>query len=278
MNKAFDKLLSIGLIAGNGQFPVIFAKEALRRGISVVAVAHLNETDPVLEKIVKEIKWIHIGQIGKIIKFFKSHEIEKAVMAGGIVKPRLFTSVRPDIKGLKLFNRLAHLNDDNVLKAFADFLEEEGVRIIDSTIILPELLAPCGILTKRKPSVSEKADMEFGWRIAKAVGDLDIGQCIVVKERSVLAVEAVDGTDATILRGGGLCSKGAVVIKVSKPNQDLRFDVPAIGVDTIKTMQKVKAGLLVVEAGKTILFDRQATVNEADKAKIAIVSQKMETG
>lgn len=277
MNQAPDKLLSVGLIAGNGQFPVIFAKEALKRGISVVAVAHVNETDPVLEKITKEVKWVRIGQIGKIIRFFKSHKIEKAVMAGGIVKPRIFTSVRPDIKGLKLFNRLAHLNDDNVLRAFADFLKEEGVCIIDSTVILPELLAPCGVLTKRKPSVSEKADMEFGWRIAKAVGDLDIGQCIVVKERSVLAVEAVDGTDATILRGGGLCKKGAVVIKVSKPNQDLRFDVPAVGVNTIKTMQKVNAGLLVIEAGKTILFDRQATVDEADRAKIAIVSQNMET-
>jgi DUF1009 family protein/predicted dehydrogenase len=268
----------IGLIAGSGQFPLLFAHAARQAGVNVVAVGFEGETDPALAKLVAEIHWQRLGQLGRLIRTFKAAGVTQAAMAGAINKTRLYARVRPDWRAFKFMHRLRNKKDDSLLRAFADELEAEGIRIEPSTLFLPSLLAPSGVLTRRKPNHREQLDIEFGWQLAKEFGALDIGQCLLVKDQAVLAVEGIDGTDATILRGGRLCGQGAVVIKVSKPIQDLRFDVPAVGLNTILTMKRVKARVLVVEAGRTLMFDRDRMIDTANDSGISIVvrSQALE--
>jgi hypothetical protein len=263
---------TIGLIAGGGQFPLLIAEAAKKRGLGIVAVAHLGETDPSLSDRVDEIIWIRLGQLGQMIKALKKKEVKKGLLAGTITKRRMFEDIRPDLKGLAVISRLAIFHDDRILRAVADELAREGIEIVSSTQYLPELLAPQGCLTKRKPNRSEKEDIDFGFRVAKELGRLDIGQCVVVRKKTILAVEAIEGTDAAIRRGGNLAREGAVVIKVSKPNQDLRFDVPAVGLGTMKAMAEVKAAVLAVESGKTLLFDKNEMMTYADQLRVAIVS------
>lgn len=263
--------LKVGLIAGSGQFPLLFAHAALQQGIRVIAVGFEGETDPSLSRYVCELHMLKLGQLGKLIRVFQTAGVRHAVMAGAINKTRLYTRIRPDWRAVKFLNRLRNKKDDSILRALAEELESEGIRIEASTILLPSLLAPEGTLTRRKPNRQEQQDLEFGWQIAKAIGVLDIGQCLVVKNQAVVAIEGIDGTDATILRGGLLCREGAVVIKTSKPNQDLRFDVPAVGAGTIEAMKRVGARVLVVEADKTLIFDRERMIDEADAAGITIV-------
>ncbi|MBW1667486.1 MAG: UDP-2,3-diacylglucosamine diphosphatase LpxI [Deltaproteobacteria bacterium] len=262
---------TLGLIAGGGKFPLMVAEAAITQGFHVVAVAHRDETDPALSDKVDEIIWIKLGQLGHLIKGLKKHSVGKAVMAGSITKKKMFENVRPDVKGLALMSKLAIFHDDDILRAVADELGKEGIRIISPTVYLPDLQAPAGVLTKRKPGKSERTDIDFGWKIAKELGRLDIGQCVVVKEKTVLALEAIDGTDATILRGGTLAKSGAVVVKVSKPTQDLRFDLPSVGLETVKVMSRVKASALALEAGKTLIFDRPQMIAFANKSHIAVV-------
>jgi UDP-2,3-diacylglucosamine hydrolase len=263
---------TIGLIAGGGQFPLLVADAAKRRGLGVVAVAHLGETDPSLSEKVDEVIWIRLGQLGQLIKALKKKNVKKGLMAGTITKRRMFEDIRPDLRGLAVISKLALFHDDGILRAVADELAREGIEIVSSTQYLPELVARQGCLTKRKPNKSEKEDIDFGFQVAKELGRLDIGQCVVVKKKTILAVEAIEGTDAAIRRGGDLAREGAVVVKVSKPNQDLRFDVPAVGLGTMKTMGEVKAAALAVESGKTLLFDKNEMIAYADKIGIAIVS------
>lgn len=263
----------IGLIAGGGQFPILFAKAAAARGCGVWAAALIGEADPALAQLVTAIEWVRLGQVGKLIRFFTQNAIGQAVMLGAVTKTRLFTDVRPDFKALALVSRMAHTHDDGILRAFAATLEKEGIRIQPSTLLLPELLAPAGCWTKRKPNAAEKADLDLGWRIAKQIGALDIGQCVVVGGGSVLAVEAIDGTDATIRRGAGLGRGHAVVVKVCKPNQDLRFDMPAVGTQTIATMTAAGATALMIEAQKAVVFDRDEMIRLAETAKISIVAR-----
>jgi len=263
---------TIGLIAGGGQFPLLVAEAAKRRGLGVVAVAHLGETDPSLSEKVDEVIWIRLGQLGQLIKALKKKNVKKGLMAGTITKRRMFEDIRPDLRGLAVISKLALFHDDGILRAVADELAREGIEIVSSTQYLPELVARQGCLTKRKPNKSEKEDIDFGFQVAKELGRLDIGQCVVVKKKTILAVEAIEGTDAAIRRGGDLAREGAVVVKVSKPNQDLRFDVPAVGLGTVKTMGEVKAAALAVESGKTLLFDKDEMITYADKLRIAIVS------
>ena len=267
-----NKTMRIGLIAGSGQFPIIFSKAAKSKGFAVYAAAYLNETDPVLKEHVEAIEWMHIGQLKRLIMFFKKNNISKAVMMGAIKKTKMFSDVRPDMKAIALIAKMRHTHDNRILSAFAEVLEKEGIKIQASTFLLPDLLAQEGCWTKRKPTRSEKADIRLGWNLAKEIGRLDIGQCVVVGGGSVLAVEAIDGTDATIKRGGKLARGIAVVVKVCKPNQDIRFDVPAVGVQTIKTMHEAGAGALTIEAGKAIVFDRQEMIDIADKHGISIVA------
>ena len=266
--------MRIGLIAGSGQFPIIFSKEAKAKGFTVYAVAHNNETDPALKGHVDVIEWIHIGQINRIIKFFKKNDVKQAVMIGAITKTKMFSDVRPDVKAISLVAGMKHTHDDGLLRGFVRVLEKEGIKIQKSTFLLPNLIARAGCWTKRKPRRSEKADIEIGWKVAKEIGRLDIGQCVVVGGGSVLAVEAIDGTDATITRGGRLGQGAAVVVKVCKPNQDIRFDVPAVGAHTIKMMHEAGAKVLVIEAGRTVVFDQRKMTELADEFGISIVAME----
>jgi DUF1009 family protein len=192
-------------------------------------------------------------------------------MAGTIAKRRMFDRVRPDLKGLALMSRLAVFHDDDILRAVAGEMAREGIEIVSSTLYLPELLAVKGCLTRRRPNRAEEEDIRFGWKVAKELGRMDIGQCVVVRRKTVLALEALEGTDETILRGGGLAKEKAVVVKVSKPDQDLRFDVPTVGLSTVEVMSRVKAAVLAVEAGKTLIFDKQEMIELADRRGIALV-------
>ncbi len=192
----------VGLIAGSGQFPLLFAHAARQHGLRVVAVGFDGETDPMLSKYVDEYHVVKLGQLGKLIRLFQSKDIRHAVMAGAINKTKLYARIRPDWRAVKFLNRLRNKKDDSILRSLAEELESEGIRIEASTILLPSLLAPEGVLTRRKPNRREKQDIEFGWQVAKAIGSLDIGQCLVLKNQAVLAIEGIDGTDATIMRGG----------------------------------------------------------------------------
>ena len=263
---------TVGMIAGGGQFPLLIADAARKQGVRIVAVAHHDETEPSLSDKVDEIVWIKLGQLGQLIKAFKKNGVRNALMAGTITKKRMFENIRPDLKGLAIISRLAIFHDDDILRAVTKELAKEGVEIISSIRFLPELIAPEGCLTARRPSKAEREDVDFGWKVAKELGRLDIGQSVVVRKKTVLALEAIDGTDATILRGGRLAREKAVVVKVSKPNQDLRFDVPCVGLETIKTMSKVKGAVLAVEADHTLLFDKEEMIAEADRENISIIS------
>ena len=265
--------MKIGLIAGSGQFPIIFAKAAQKKGYSVFAVAFHDETDPELVRSVDVAEWMHLGQLKRLINFFKKNGVSEAVMMGAIRKTRLFTDVKPDMKAIAVVATLRHTHDDGLLSTFANVLEKEGVTIKASTFLLPELLATEGCWTKRKPNRTEKADIQLGWKLAKEIGRLDIGQCIVVGGGTVLAVEAIDGTDATILRGGRLGQGNAVVVKVCKPNQDKRFDIPAIGSQTIRSMHEAGASALAIEAGRAVVFNRNELIDLANLYNIAVIAQ-----
>ena len=267
---------TIGIVAGGGKFPFMIAQAARNQGFRVVAIAHIDETMPPLAQEVDSIIWVKLGQLGKVIKSLKKEGVKKALMAGTITKKKMFEGAKPDLKALSLFAKLKILHDDNILRGIANEFAQEGIEIISSTSFIPELSAPPGCLTKRHPTKFEKGEIEFGWRMAKELGFLDIGQCVVVREKTVLAVEAMEGTDSTILRGGGIAKEKAVVVKVSKPNQDLRFDMPSVGLETVKTMNKVKASVLAVEANKTLIFDKIEMIDFADKNGISIISS--ETG
>ena len=261
----------IGLIAGNGRFPIIFADNAKKLGYHVSAVAHEGETEPELADHVDRIHWIKIGQLNKLIKAFKEDGVHQAVMLGGIKKTHVFTTLRPDFRTLAMATRLALWKDDDILRELAKELEREGIVICESTFGLEGILMEEGTLTKRAPSEKEWEDIRYGWEVAHEIGRLDIGQCVVVKDRVVVAVEAVEGTDGAIKRGGDLAKEGAVVVKRSKPQQDLRFDLPAVGPRTIEVMASVKASVLAIEAGRTILLDRDIMLDKARSARIAIV-------
>jgi DUF1009 family protein len=262
----------IGIIAGNGDFPVEFAKAAKQKGLAVIAVAHEGETVPELAQWVDSITWVRVGQLGKLIRAFKNAGVRDVLMAGGIKKVHLFSGALPDLRGAALLARLITKKDDSILRGVASELESEGITIRESTLYLDNLLAPAGVLTRRGPSKEEWEDIEFGWHIAKEIGKLDIGQTIVVRDRAVVAVEAAEGTDETIRRGGRLCRQGAVVVKICKPGQDLRFDLPAMGIKTVETMQEAGATCLSVEAGKTIMMQRDAALELANRVGIAIVA------
>jgi DUF1009 family protein len=262
----------IGLIAGNGKFPLIFAEEAKRQGYSVVAVAHREETDASLEQRVDQFTWIYVGQLGKIIRTFQIAGVTEAVMAGGIRKVRLLGNFRPDLRGARFLARIKSREDDALLRGIAEELASEGIRIIDSTFCLSGIIPQEGVLTRKVPSAAQWDDIRTGIGLAKEIGRLGIGQTVVVKNQVVVAVEAVEGTDAAIERGGRLAKSGCVVVKVSKPHQDLRFDVPAVGVETINALRQVGGAVLAIEAGKAILIEKDELLRAADNCGIAVVA------
>lgn len=267
----------IGLIAGNGRFPIIFADNARKLGWHVSAVAHEGETEPELERHVDRIQWIKIGQLNKLIKAFKDDGVERAVMLGGIKKTHVFSTVRPDFRTLALAARVALWKDDDILRELAAELEREGITICESTFGLQGILMEEGPLTSRQPSKKEWEDIRYGWEVAYDIGRLDIGQCVVIKDRVVVAVEAVEGTDGAIRRGGELAKDGAVVVKRCKPQQDLRFDLPAIGPRTIEVMASVKAAVLAVEAGRTVVLDREIVIQKAETYGMAVLGVKADS-
>jgi DUF1009 family protein len=261
----------IGIIAGGGQLPLLFAKAASQGGLEIFAAAHEGETDNELANLVNGLQWVRLGQLGRIIKFFKQQGVDKTVMVGSITKTNIFRDIRPDLKGLGLWNKINVKQDDAILRAVAEGLAKEGIEVVTSTGYLPELLFPKGVLTKKKPTMAQQDDIRFGWQMAQAVGNLDIGQCVVVRNQTVLAVEAIEGTDAAIKRGGMLGKEKTVIIKLRKPNQDFRFDLPAVGITTIDSLLEAKAAVLAVEAEHALLFDRETVVRLANKSGIVVV-------
>jgi len=262
----------LGLIAGNGKFPLIFADQAKHEGVSLVTIAHRGETAKEIEKLADQVTWVYVGELGKIIRTFHRAGITEAVMVGGIKKARLFSNFRPDLRGAAFLARIKSREDDQLLRGVAEELEGEGIRVLRSTLFLSRIIAQEGVLTRRSPTPGQWNDVRFGFQLAREAGRLGIGQCVVVKNRVVLAVEAVEGTDAAIRRGGDLGKEGFVVAKASKPHQDLRFDVPAVGVETIKVLRESGGAVLAVEAGKTILLEKEELLAVADRAKVSIVA------
>lgn len=266
----------IGLIAGNGRFPVVLAERAGRLGVRVIAVAHEGETAPELAGLVPEITWIRAGEIGRLIDAFKAAGVRRVVMAGGITKPRLFEEFRPDERGLALLTRLGSIRDDVLLRGLAAELEGEGMAVVDSTLYLGDLVPAPGVLTRRSPTEQEWSDVRYGLRAAKEVGRFDIGQSVVIRRGSVVAVEGIEGTDATIRRAGALVRGDLVVVKACKPAQDTRFDLPAVGLQTIHTMREVGGRVLAVEAGRTLMLDRDELLAAADGGDVAVVAVEEE--
>lgn len=264
----------IGIIAGSGQFPLLFIEAARKAGRKTVLLAHQNETSDEAAEAADEVKWVKLGQLGKLIKFFHECGVGETVFVGAITKTRIFRDILPDMKGLTLWNKIDVKQDDAILRAVAGVLEKEGVKVLESTLYLKHLLFPHGVLTKKKPNKNQCLDIEFGWKNARAIGAMDIGQCVVVRNCSVVAVEAIEGTDATIARGGALAKEKVVVVKVRKPGQDFRFDLPATGIKTIETLAGVNGAVLAVEAGQSLLFDPDAMIRAADEAGIVVVGVK----
>lgn len=264
----------VGLIAGNGRFPILFARTARAEGVEVIAVAHEGETLPDLAAEVPGLTWIKVGQLGTIIDTFKRAGITRAVMAGGIRKEALLDHFAPDERGMQFLSRLTTFGDDTLLRGLAAELEAEGIAIVESTLFLASLLTPLGALTHKVPDEEQWKDIRFGIEVAKGVGRWDVGQSVVVKSRMVLAVEAIEGTDATIQRAG---RAGAVVVKVSKPGQDMRFDVPAVGPHTVETCAAAKVGVLALEAGRTLLIDKEEFLARAEATGLVVVGVAVES-
>ena len=262
-----------GLIAGNGKFPFLVLEAARTQGIDMVVAAIKEETFPEIEQHAKTVHWMSLGQLGKLIKTFKSEGVNRAIMAGQVKHKQIFSSIIPDLKMIQLLASLAVKNTDSLIGAVAKMLESEGIHLMDSTLFLRPLLPEPGVLTARGPSEEEKRDLDYGYKVARELGRLDIGQSVVVSDGACVAVEAMEGTDAVMERAASLVSAKAIrVVKLAKPNQDLRFDVPVIGPATIHLMKRLKATALSIEARKTLMIDREEIVREADAAKISIIA------
>ena len=270
--------MRIGLIAGNGRFPFLALDAARSLGHEVTVVAIREEADPEIEAAAAtvpgaDVHWVFLGQLGRCISTLKDAGVSRALMAGQVKHTKLFSGVMPDLTLLSVLSRLRTRNTDALISAVADVLEENGIELVDSTSFLQPLLADAGVLTCRAPTSDEAADLEFGYTMADAVARLDIGQTLVVKDRAVVAVEAMEGTDEVITRAGRLAGAGTRVVKVAKPQQDMRFDVPVVGVATIRTMQTVGATVLSVDAGRALVLDGDAVFRSADDAGIAVVGR-----
>ena len=270
--------MRIGLIAGNGRFPFLAMDAARSLGHEVTVVAIREEAAADLEAAAAsapgtELHWVSLGQLGRCITILKDAGVSRALMAGQVKHTKLFAGVLPDRTLLSVLGRLRTRNTDALISAVADVLREHGIELVNSTSFLQPLLANAGELTRRAPTADETADLACGYTTADAVADLDIGQTVVVKDRAVVAVEAMEGTDEVITRAGRLAGAGTRVVKVAKPRQDMRFDVPVIGVATIHTMREAGATVLSVDAGRTLVLDGDAVFQTADEAGIAIVGR-----
>lgn len=262
--------MKLGLLAGNGSLPIAFAREARSGGHQLVAVAHRGQTLPELASWVERIRWVQLGELEGVIGAFREAGVEAVVLAGGIDRRAAPALLRPDRRGAALLQRLPSLRDDAVLRAVAEELEAEGFRVEAFWRFCPGLLTPRGVLTRRQPTQRELADARLGWEVIRALDPFDVGQAVALKQGTVLAVEALEGTDEMIARAGSL-EDGAVVVKASKPSQDLRFDLPTVGPRTVEAMIRARASLLVLEAGRSVILERQAVVSRADEAGIGVM-------
>ena len=265
--------MKLGLIAGNGNFPFLVLEGARRAGVTVAVAAIREETDPAIEKIADRFTWVGIGQLGKMLRFFKDEGVDKAIMAGQVKHVQIFSRAIPDMRMLKMLLRLPRRNTDALIGAVANELASEGIELIDSTYFLKDQLPVVGPLTRRTPDDRENSDLEYGLEIANEIARLDLGQTIVVRDRACVAIEAMEGTDAVIRRAGELVRGRLTVVKLAKPDQDMRFDVPVVGVPTIESMIQAHATCLCLTAGKTLIFDLDETTKLANKHKIAIVAR-----
>jgi len=264
---------TLGIIAGNGVYPQLVADEARKAGVKkIVAAAFTDETDPVLERQVDVLDWMRVGQLGRLLKFFRSQDIHHAIMAGQIAPKNLF-DLRPDLKALMLLGKLKERNAESIFAAIADELAKIDVALLPATTFLEDSLARSGLIAGPKLSPRQEHDVELGWHAAKEIARLDIGQTIVIKNGTIVAVEALEGTNEAIKRGGTLAHEGAVVVKVSKPNQDMRFDVPVIGVETLRVATESGVRVIAVEAGKTLLLERDAVIALANGSNMSLIAR-----
>jgi UDP-2,3-diacylglucosamine hydrolase len=263
----------LGIIAGNGVYPRLLADAARKAGLKkIIAAAFTGETDPDLAQHVDLIEWMRVGQLNRLLKYFSEHKVHHAIMAGQIAPKNLF-DLRPDWKALMLLGKLKQRNAESIFAAIANELAAIDVELLSATTFLEDSLAPSGLIAGPKLSRQEEDDVELGWEIAKQIARLDIGQTIIVKNGTVVAVEALEGTNEAIRRSGELAGSGAIMIKVAKPNQDTRFDVPVIGVETIRITAEARVRVIAVEAGKTLLLERDAIIDLANRSKISIVAR-----
>ena len=272
--------MRLGLIAGNGRFPFLVLEGARRLGHDVTVVAVRQEAGPDLAEAAAadppaDLHWVSLGQVGKCIAILRNAGVTRAVMAGQVKHTRLFADIRPDLAGLQVLRRLGARNTDAVISAVAAVLADHGIELQDSTAFLQPMLAGAGVLTARAPSADEQADLDFGYRAADAVAGLDIGQTVAVKNRAVVAVEAMEGTDAVIARAGALAGPGVCIVKVGKPGQDMRFDVPVVGLPTLAAMDAAGARVLSVDAGLTLVLDGPRFYARADAQGTAVVGRKV---
>ncbi len=265
--------MKYGLIAGNGRFPLLVLEGARSQGIDIVVAAIKEEAESEIERLAPTVEWVGVGQLGRLISFFKRERVTHALMAGQVKHHQIFRlNALPDLRMVRLLARLKRKNTDSLIGAVADELEREGIRVIDSTLFLQPLIARAGVLTRRAPSREELSDIDYGLEVAREVARLDLGQTLCVKDRAVIAVEAMEGTDAVISRAGQITGgRQFVVVKVAKPDQDMRFDVPVIGAATLREMIAAGATALHVSANKTLLFDRDELIKLADGHGISII-------
>ncbi|MBF0385616.1 MAG: UDP-2,3-diacylglucosamine diphosphatase LpxI [Candidatus Omnitrophica bacterium] len=262
----------LGLIAGNGKFPLLFSYKAKQNHYKVIAAAIKGDTSFFLRFSVDKLAWFRAGELKRLFSYFRENNVKKVIMAGQVNPNNLFDGkIALDDEFRSVFKAIENRKADTIFSAVADKFKEQDIELIDSTFLLKDMLSDKGTITKRAPTLSELADIEFGKNIAKTMGGIDSGQTVVVKDKAIVAVEAMEGTDRTILRGGLIAKSGAVVVKMSKPKQDLRFDVPVVGPRTIKTMIKAKASCLAIEEGKTIVIDKPQCLKLANKSGIVIV-------
>jgi len=263
----------LGIIAGNGVYPRLLADAARKAGVKkIIAAAFTSETDPALEQHVDVLEWMRVGQLNRLLKFFRVQDIHHAIMAGQIAPKNLF-ELRPDWKALMLLGKLKQRNAESIFAAIAHELANVDVDLLPATTFLEDSLAPSGLIAGPKLSRQEEADVDLGWKTAKEIARLDIGQTIIVKNGTVVAVEALEGTNDAIRRGSELAREGAVMVKVAKPKQDTRFDVPVIGLETIRIAVEARLRVIAVEVGKTLLLERDAIVDLANCSKISIVGR-----
>ncbi len=270
--------MKYGLIAGNGDFPFLVIEGAKKQDASLTVVAIKEETDPRIETAADgSVKWVGIGQLGKMISHFKASGVDKVMMAGQAKHVQIFSGSIPDVRMLKMLWNLPRRNTDSLIGGIAAELEKDGIELIDSTYFIHEHLAPVGVMTKRSPSEIEAGNIEFGLHIAREIARLDLGQTIVVRAKACVAIEAMEGTDETITRAGQLAKGKLTVVKVAKPDQDMRFDVPVVGPPTVRIMEAAGATCLSVTAGKTLVFGRDEMIGLANRHKISIVGSGSET-